>query len=370
MKQIHTFYRNRINEPGSCSNRKPELFDGIDDFNDWWTYSETPYEPNQIGQSNQFLAYPEPSEFWNISIDADTCTPINYHGTFSWNDLMSCEDANGRKLINVDDDGTLITVAGTVYVNLVSPHVMDSADSGFYRVYPLVQQDWQLSIVKQINVLSSTGIDLFVITVVSVTITPEAVVIVLFTLSSDFMTLQEGQMLDGGGVITRLTGEGECIGSSGFACGQLWQILLLPSSSRRRLAETNCTTTYTQESYEIVFTFECEVGTVVCDAFIESNGGTNVLVFDVSVTFVDAACDPKLYTSILTGTSTFYDDSEYSVVHDDFVPYVIGVDRIYIETEVIFPGDDYSVFDTDLLNVFVCTVPPANEADIAYFMFS
>ena len=293
----------------------------------------------------------------------DTCTPINYHGTFSWNDLMSCEDADGRKLVDVDDDGTLITVAGTVYVNLVSPHVMDSADSGFYRVYPLVQQDWQLSIVKQINVLSSTGTQLFIISILSIFEDDNdgSFRLVVLTQSADYIKLSEPILIStpfASPNITMITGEDACISSSRYTCGQLFEIKV------NRSEFGSCPPADFSGQYEIGFTVNCaEIGSNVCAAFIDENGGDSIAL-EVYSNFVDNTCDPQLYTSILSGSITFFDDETFSVEHNESIPYVIGQDTIYVETEVTFPGDNYDVFDIDVVNVFVCTVPAADEGTL------
>eukprot|EP01084_Bolivina_argentea_P041108 75863_1 len=107
---------NKISEPGNCENRISESF-ATGTFDQWWNYSEYPYTTSHLG-SNIYLSYPPPSEDWTLSIDAYSCSPINYNGIFSWNDLTQCQDYNGNDLIDVIDDGTSITLSGTLYVNL------------------------------------------------------------------------------------------------------------------------------------------------------------------------------------------------------------------------------------------------------------
>eukprot|EP01084_Bolivina_argentea_P256075 431011_1 len=135
---------NFIDKPGDCQNRLASSFDGINVFNNYWTYSENPFLSNEVG-TDSYLSYPPPSEYWTVSMDSYSCTPIHYKGIFSWNDLSECSDYNGSKLISVIDDGTEIKLVGTLYVNLVSPYSMDATDSGIYRSYPLIQQDFEIS---------------------------------------------------------------------------------------------------------------------------------------------------------------------------------------------------------------------------------
>ena len=62
---------------------------------------------------------------------------------------LICKDFNRNDLISVIEDDDSITLSGTLYVNVVSPYSMGS-DSGIYRSYPLIQQDFSISINKQI----------------------------------------------------------------------------------------------------------------------------------------------------------------------------------------------------------------------------
>jgi len=153
-------------KPGNCQNRLESSFNGINDFNEYWTYSEYPYLADNLG-SDSYLAYPPPSDYWTLSIESNTCSMINYNGIFSWNDLTQCQDYSGNDLIDVTDNGQSITLSGTLYVNLVSPYSMGS-DTGIYRTFPLIEQDFEISILKQINVLSSTGIELFITSIIGI----------------------------------------------------------------------------------------------------------------------------------------------------------------------------------------------------------
>ena len=46
--------------------------------------------------------------------------------------------------------------------------MFSSVALGFYRVYQLVSQPFLIAVHKTVNVISSTGIDLFVVTIISV----------------------------------------------------------------------------------------------------------------------------------------------------------------------------------------------------------
>ena len=121
--------------------------------------------------------------------------------------------------------------SGTFYVNMVSPFAMGSVDTGFYRVYPLVQQDFEVSIMKQINVLSSTGTELFITSILSIFENDinDAFKMVIFTQSADYIKLGDAQILNtpfDAAEIMAITEEFTCIASSQYTCGQLFEVTI------------------------------------------------------------------------------------------------------------------------------------------------
>eukprot|EP01084_Bolivina_argentea_P144492 253495_1 len=68
-----------INQPGTCQNRVKDSFEGKT-FNDFWTYSQQPQNPNGIGNLNT-LSYP-PSDKWTMSMKNDGCDTIIYERSF------------------------------------------------------------------------------------------------------------------------------------------------------------------------------------------------------------------------------------------------------------------------------------------------
>ena len=89
---------------------------------------------------------------------------------------------------------------------------------------------------------------------------------------------------------------------------------------------------------------------------------TNTFSIELEIysNFKDGNCDSLLYT--------FFDDAQFASYHDESEPFVIGQDTIYCQVDVIIPDDgtgaNYDVFDMDLINVFVCTVPEAIEGNM------
>ena len=97
-------------------------------------------------------------------------------------ELSSCADAEGNTLIAVTQSDDSVDLTGTFYVELVSPYrfcsvsfldlcglstmtrsLCDSMGSdGYYRTLPVVQQDFRILLSRTVNVLASTGVQLFI----------------------------------------------------------------------------------------------------------------------------------------------------------------------------------------------------------------
>ena len=371
---------NKIDKPGNCQNRLASSFIGISNFNDYWSYSEYPYLNGEIG-TNSTMSYPPPNK-WHLTINS--CTPINYKGIFSWSELIECIDYDGNKLISVVDNNESITLSGSLYVNVVSPIQMGVTDIGFYRSLQLIKQYFSISILKQINVLSSTGVNLFIISIIGISETNNGLFeFSILTQSADFMQLGNVNILNAPHGISIssiiITNEpSECFVGSSSTCGQIFTITIDPNSNinnnnRRRLL--NCTSiSYTGE-YVIEFEIICRnnlsnTDLAACNAFIESNGGP-LIALTVESNFVDITCIPfdEVYQIIFDGTMTFYDDNTFLIPRDDTSdPYVIDEDIIYIEVNANFPddgsGDNYQIFGVVIDNVFVCTASNITDLSI------
>ena len=88
---------------------------------------------------------------------------VTYERTFSWTELTACSDAGDSALIQVTQTNETVTLSGTFYVELVSPYTMSTSD--YYRSAPVVQQEFGIVLMRQVNVLASTGVQLFISTV-------------------------------------------------------------------------------------------------------------------------------------------------------------------------------------------------------------
>ena len=93
-------------------------------------------------------------------MNATSCNVVDYERTFSWTELTSCTDAEGDKLVTVTQTSDAVLLEGTFYVVVVSPYSMASDE--YYRAAPLLQQDFGIELMRTVNVLASTGVHLFI----------------------------------------------------------------------------------------------------------------------------------------------------------------------------------------------------------------
>merc|ERR1719384_2583479 len=91
---------------------------------------------------------------------------IQFERTLSWAELTECQDVAGNDLISVEDTNEALKLSGTFFVELVSPYSM--ATEGYFRTFPVVQQGFEIVLNKQVNVLATTGVQLFISSVMAI----------------------------------------------------------------------------------------------------------------------------------------------------------------------------------------------------------
>eukprot|EP01083_Nonionella_stella_P058458 153076_1 len=153
-----------IKAPGTCQNRDRDAFaDPTLTWDDVWAFSETP-NAGHVG-TEDYLAY-APGGDWTAEM-SDLCT-VKYSASFTWDELMDCTNYDGSaSYISTEDTGDSIVLSGTLYINVVSPYDY-AADYGFYRVYQLVSQPFQIVISKTVYVLGDVGINLLTMDIIAV----------------------------------------------------------------------------------------------------------------------------------------------------------------------------------------------------------
>jgi len=365
-----------IAQPGTCQNRNAGDFTG--DFDTFWEY---PLSPSDIGTAT-YLAYPPPDPVngaWSVAVDdAAPCGVVVYTGKFTWNDLVACQDyALSKSYITSAEDETtgVLSLRGTFYANVVSPFSY-SGDFGYYRVYQLLSQPFVLSVKKNIQVIGAAGINLFTISVIAVFKEEDATVfkLVLLTESAEYMQLSriagtglaafesssEAPPVIADFTVSDTAENDGCLDNKDYICSQLWQIE----------SDGDCSSAQAKYidfsgSYALQFIPECraasDVGTDLFDycgdwlsAHSDIADGVGLVA---TLQWRDEECDPILFEVQFEAEMLFYTDAAYSSVAASDTLFQVGEDRIYVEVETTFPGH-YSVFDTVLLNVWICTFDP------------
>ena len=362
---------NKINEPGNCQNRVKSSYDNITNFVNYWGFSSKPYIKGNIG-SNSYLSYPPTSSYWSLSTNNnDSCSPIIYKGVFSWQDLTECTNFNGDKLNDIYSNDQEIKLSTTLYVNIVSPYMMNEIDTEIYRTFPLIQQNIEIILYKQINILSSNGVELFIISVIGIfeDETDGSFEMSVLTQSVDYIKLRNPQILSSPNSnlnsvsINAMNIFGDnCLIASSYTCAQLFGI------SINNANKTKCPWNVAG-IYDILFHVSCISNHTQCQSFIDDNNGSTQIVLSLESSFIDNNCQSEIYQITFNGIMRFYDDEEFTKIHNkNGDGYRIGIDTIYIEIQVGFPndgsGDNFDIFNVVIDNVFACTANDSVDLSI------
>ena len=363
-----------ISEPGTCQNRDADTFIGVD-FDDYWFYSLTP--ELHIGEA-PYLAYPPPGDYWSIWMkEGEECDTVVYDGIFSWNDLTSCTSYDNGvddpvDYIVTEDGDKLILLNGTFYINVVSPFA-SGEDTGYYRIYQLLSKPFVIAIEKSIQVLGSTGINVLSMSIIAVykedgantfrlIVLTEAQEYLLLSRSNTSLYLfnpsGNAQIEQGEFTVPDIavTNDEGCLDNKNFICSQLWEI---------RADDVDCHGNDKgidfSGDYTLQFVPECRDGVYAtyCDNWLANHSdiadGVNLVA---SLTWQDLVCDPQIFTVQFEASMNFYMNVNYTNINDGSELYEVGEDSIYVEIDTSFPTDSFDVFDTDLLNVWICTFDP------------
>eukprot|EP01083_Nonionella_stella_P029707 81691_1 len=374
-----------IREPGTCQNR-----DG-DDFEDptWdevWAFSETP-NAGHVGGVD-YLAYPR-SNWWTVAMSSDDVCTVTYSASFTWAELMDCKsyDLKTSYITSTDNDDD-ITLQGTLYINVVSPFDYKE-DYGYYRVYQLVSQPFEIVISKTVYVLGDVGINLLTMDIIAVYKEGEENTfrLIVLTESAEYLRLsREGEgteylqvfaasdvdnEIESSNFATLEAAETgtDCLGNKDYICTQLWQITA---------SDVQCTTdgifTDFSGTYSIQFNAVCrdvaDVGQDLydyCDGWLGEHKDEIItdekVLLQADLTWKDEICDPEIFEVQFEAEMEFYYDSFGTELPDEGHLYQVGEDTVYVKITTAYPSDHYDVFTTDLMGVWICTFDPLTDYD-------
>jgi hypothetical protein len=353
-----------ISSPGTCANRQAADYANLQ-FDEMWEYPVNPLTLDAVNTAER-MAYP-PSD-WTLT--ATECTVIEFERTFSWTELSSCADADGNALIEISESDDTVDLTGTFYVELVSPYSMSSTD--YYRTFPLLQQDFGIALSRTVNVLASTGVQLFIPSVMAYGRDADGKYqVTVLIQSADYVQLgmDDVAAIDSPDplAVSQIDGVSgtECLVASSFTCGQIFTATI-PAECPDEDSSVDLS-----GNYQFSFTPECrEIDgspDAACTVFLSTlDDSSGKVVMDLDASFVDQ-CDVNLFEVAFDGDLTFYSDDAFSAEADGSDPFVIGQDTVYGKVTVNIPadpsGETYQFVDVELENVYVCTA--ADTADLS-----
>jgi len=348
-----------VDAAGTCANREAEDYANLT-FAEWWEYTADPLDLANAANAER-MAYPDSN--WTLDAASGTsCNVVEYERTFSWTDMKACDDAEGNGLIQVTQTTESITLSGTFFVELVSPYSMSSAD--YYRAYPVLQQDFAIVLDRQVDAFASTGVQLFISTVMAYGRDDDGnYELTILVQSADYV------MLGMDNAVTAITSPlevsdietvSDCLVASSFTCGQIFTATIPAANCS---ADDN--TFDLSGTYQFGFTPECQTlddgsNEPACDVFLTTlDDSAGKVVLDVDASFTDN-CDVDLFSVTFDANLTFYEDDAFTVPVNDDNAFVIGQDTIYGKVLVDIPDDNedgemYDFVQVSIENVYVCT---------------
>jgi len=342
-----------IGAAGSCGNRREADYDGLQ-FSEFWDYTVDPLFLEDAPAAER-MAYP-PSD-WTLSPSDESCHKVTYSRTLSLAELTACTDAEGEPLVKVRGVDSHILIEGAFFVELVSPYSMASSD--WFRTYPLVQHEFELQLSRSANAMASSGVQLFVSSVMSFGHDDDgSYQMRVLVQSADFIELEASSVVTGPVAVTVVAEETDgCLVESSYICAQVFTVTI-PS-------DIDCTLIRTSEiidfsgTFQIAFRPKCRdnVDDAACNAFLDDLDESGDVVLDVDWNFVDETCGVDLFEVDFGANLQFYGDDQFSEVVADDNAYVVDQDTIYGQVELDLPATDafYDLVDVEIENVFVCT---------------
>jgi len=284
--------------------------------------------------------------------------------------LTSCTNFDGDALISVTETDDDVLLEGTFFVELVSPFSMSSSD--YYRSNPLVQQDFQIALSRQVNVLASTGVQLFIISLIGISQNDEGnYQLTILTQSADYVQLGMNDAvtpiaspLD---ILSVETVTGNCLVASAFTCGQIFKVTV-KAQCLEEVAESGKSINLSG-NYRFGFTAECrDIGgspDEACNVFMDTLEENKKVALEVDALFTED-CDMMLFNTSFDAEMAFYTDEALAVAADGSVPFVIGQDTIYGKVTVDFPDElPLNFLGVSIENVYVCTAPDGADMTVS-----
>eukprot|EP01084_Bolivina_argentea_P277098 472963_1 len=344
---LDIFTDNGLNE---CDNRISATTGENDEFDRLWKYSEYPFLKDHIA-SIDYFAYPPSGFFWNLTLETDIIhkcdrARVNYGASFLWSDLQNqCKNPlTDESSVDILVDNDWINLTGTLYINIVSPLYKD-IDSGIYRIYEVTNEQFTIAVSKSVHVLGSTGISLYKTSIISINTEEDKFKMDLLTEAADYLQLSTPTILVSPNAYQfniEPYNDGVCLSYKSNICVQIWSITTMHNKTCNNFAGI----------YGVQWIAQCNdiVNSTRCLSFV---GDTVAL--SVETEYEDKTCDAEIGKAQFDGQISFYRNDSFIENANEYL-FVAGKDTIFVEVDLNVPSDGYSIFDTNLINVWLCTI--------------
>ena len=271
----------------------------------------------------------------------------------------------------------MMLIEGSFFVELVSPYSMYS--TAYYRTFPVVQHEFAVQLSRSVDALASTGVQLFVSSVMSFGHDDEGnYQMRILMQSADFIALEESSVVtspDGVAVSAIEEETSGCLVDSAFICAQVFTVTIPSDIDCSDGGSSSAADDVVDFSgiFQIAFTPQCRDvdggDDAACTAFMDDLDESGDVVLDVDWNFVDESCGVDLFNVTFGADLAFYSDAAFSAAVEDEDAFVIDQDTIYGQVEVDMPAEDasgssfYDLVSVSVENVFVCTA--ADGADLS-----
>ena len=321
-------------------------------WSEQWQYSEYPYLNGSIGSAN-YLAYP-PSAFWSLSMDNNnSCSKIKYSAVFKWDELIQCKTDDGiSNAVDVDIDDKYINMTGKFFIDVVSPISMES-DQNIYYKYELLSYPFSISIEKSIHIFGDINTYLFTASIIYVgkdNDNENILNLKLLTESADYISLNNPKLLASNDYdkadFTFIEDTADCLSISSDLCSQIWDLRV----------DVGCPFTF---NGDLLLQMELQLLTCnnpQCTDYINTYGP--IVTLTPSFSFSDYICDINRWDIKYNAEMNIYRNDSFLMAIADNYQFVVGQDRVFVEIAINeFGGDNdnYTILNSQLLNVWLCT---------------
>lgn len=142
--------------------------------------------------------------------------------------------------------------------------------------------------------------------------------------------------------------DNQCISDKNYICSQIWIIMV---------NDVNCPYSF-DGNYGLQWNAQCsnsgnDGDNISCSQY--TNQHDDIVTLSADLSFSDNICDPEIWQIRFEGQINYYTDDKFDTIQEEDFEYIIGIDRVYVELVVNIPMNNYSIFQINIYNVWICT---------------